>query len=573
MALDDSRFIKHNGATSLIRSLEYENVEVIFGYPGGAVLPIYDAIIESTIRHVLVRHEQGASHMADGYARASGKVGVCLATSGPGATNLVTGICNAHMDSIPMVAITGQVPTYLIGTDAFQEADIFGITMPIVKHSWLIKDAEEIPLVIHQAFHIARTGRPGPVLVDIPSDVSKALVTWKPNTEGPKLPGFKPNTEGHPKQIRAAVSVIRESKKPIIYCGGGVMRAGAAREIRDLANAINCPVTTTVMGLGAYPEDDPKSLGMLGMHGTSYANWAITRADTILAIGVRFDDRVTGNKATFGRQAKIVHIDVDPAEIEKNVPVKVPIVGDAKTVCRQILDLLAEEPIHESRAEWWEAIDQIRKKYPLDYARKPHELKPQYAIQRVAALADPEAIVAVDVGQHQMWAAQYYGFKTPDRFLSSSGLGTMGYGLPAAIGAQVARPDRQVVCLSGDGSIQMCIQELAVMAIEKLPVKLMIINNGYLGMVRQWQEQMYDHRYSSVALPYDAPPDFVKLAQAYGIRGERVTDAEKLDDMLRDVLAHDGPVLLDIRVTEEENVTPMVKPGGSVREQVEDELV
>ncbi|MCZ7582936.1 MAG: biosynthetic-type acetolactate synthase large subunit [Deltaproteobacteria bacterium] len=562
--------MKINGAAALIKQLEAEGVTVVFGYPGGAVLPIYDAILDSSIRHVLVRHEQGASHMADGYARVSGKVGVCLATSGPGATNLVTGIANAHMDSIPMVAITGNVPSYNIGTDAFQEADIYGITMPIVKHSYLVKDVEEIPQAVHQAFHIAGTGRPGPVLVDIPSDILKAATVYKA-PDGPNLEGYKPTVEGHPRQIKAALKAVRAAKRPIVYSGGGVLRSGAAPELTEFANRLNIPVTTTVMGLGAFPEDDPKSLGMLGMHGTSYANWAITRADLIMAIGVRFDDRVTGRKDTFGSQATIVHIDIDPAEIDKNVPVKIPIVGDVKSVLRQLLAELDEEPIDENRDEWFEAIGKIREKYPLDYDDNG-ELKPQTAIRLVKKHAAKDVIVAVDVGQHQMWTAQYFGFHSPDRMLSSSGLGTMGFGMPAAIGAQFAAPDRQVVCISGDGSIQMCIQELAVARTNDLPVKIFVINNGYLGMVRQWQEMMYSRRYSEVSLPPDAPPDFVKLAEAYGIRGERLTSVEQMDRALPGILADKGPVFIDVRVTEEENVTPMVKPGGSVSEQVEDEV-
>lgn len=564
--------MKINGALALVKSLEVEGVEVIFGYPGGAVLPIYDALLETPIRHVLVRHEQGGAHMADGYARVSGKVGVCIGTSGPGATNLVTGICNAHMDSIPLVAITGQVPSYNIGTDAFQEADIFGITLPIVKHSYLIKDVHDIPRVVKEAFHIASTGRPGPVLIDIPSDICKAVHDYKPAGDI-HLPGYKPNLEGHGKQIKAAVDAIRKAKRPIIYCGGGAQRSGAWKELRELAARIDSPVTTTIMGLGVFPENDPRSLGMLGMHGTSYANWAITRADLMLAIGVRFDDRVTGNKKSFGENATIIHIDIDPAEVDKNVPVHVPIVGDVKIVLGQMLDALDKDPIRADRAEWYEAIDAIRAKYPLDPPEAPDgHLKPQFAIKTISRVADEDAVVCVDVGQHQMWTAQYRCFTRPDRWLSSSGLGTMGFGLPAAVGAQFALPGAQVLTISGDGSIQMCIQELAVVAVEKLPIKICVINNGYLGMVRQWQEQMYNNRYSEVTLPPDAPPDFVKLAEAYGIRGMRVTEASALEGALREAFAHDGPVLLDIRVSREENVTPMVKPGGHVREQVEDEL-
>ncbi|MCC6160297.1 MAG: biosynthetic-type acetolactate synthase large subunit [Deltaproteobacteria bacterium] len=564
--------MKINGATALIKSLEAEGVEVIFGYPGGAVIQIYDGLLDSGIRHVLVRHEQGASHAADGYARASGKVGVCLGTSGPGATNLVTGICNAHMDSIPMVVLTGQVPSYNIGTDAFQEADIFGITLPIVKHSYLIKDVHDIPRVVKEAFHIALTGRPGPVLIDVPSDISKTMHQFRLATEI-DLPGYKPTTGGHPKQVKAAADLIRASKRPIIYCGGGVMRSGAAAELRQLAHRINAPVTTTIMGLGAFPEDDPKSLGMLGMHGTSYANWAITRADAMLAIGVRFDDRVTGNKTSFGQNAKIVHIDIDPAEIEKNIKVDVPIVGDVRDVLRALLEELDKDPSPPDRAEWYAAIDTIRAKYPLDAADgTPSELKPQYAIRRLSKLTHEDVIVCVDVGQHQMWSAQYWGFRHANKWLSSSGLGTMGFGLPAAIGAQIARPNDQVVLITGDGSIQMCIQELAVASAEKLPVKIFIMNNGFLGMVRQWQALMYNRRYSGVSLPPDAPPDFVKLAEAYGIRGMRITDVARFDQQAAEALAHDGPVLVDVRVAREENVTPMVKPGGHVHEQVEDEV-
>ena len=558
-----------NGAQALARSLEAQGVEVIFGYPGGAVLPIYDAFYDSTIRHILVRHEQGAAHMADGYARVSGKVGVCVATSGPGATNLVTGIANAYMDSIPMVAITGQVPRHMIGTDAFQESDIFGITLPIVKHSYLITDPREIPQVIAEAFHIAGTGRPGPVLIDIPSDVSKEVHSYKAVEKFTPPVGYSPNLVGHPLQLRKAVDAIRGHERPIIYAGGGVVSSGASAELVRLAEAIDAPVTTTIMGLGAYPENDRRSLGMLGMHGTSYANWAITRADLVLAIGVRFDDRVTGDAQTFCKDATIVHIDIDPAEIEKNVKVKIPIVGDVRNVLHQILKKLAKKPIEADRGEWWAQLDRVRKAYPLD-TEDTGTLRPQTVIRKIKEYAAPDAIVSVDVGQHQMWAAQHFGFTAPNRWLCSSGLGTMGYGLPAAIGAQVAAPNTQVINIAGDGSIQMCIQELAVMTQEKLPVKSLIINNGFLGMVRQWQEQMYSHRYKEVRLGTDTLPDFVKLAEAYGMRGERITTREELDTRLPEILAHPGPALVDIRVVEEENVTPMVTPGGSVKAAVED---
>lgn len=564
--------MKMTCAKALIESLKREGVEVIFGYPGGAVLPIYDALYQSDIRHILVRHEQGAAHMADGYARVSGKVGVCLSTSGPGATNLVTGIANAYMDSIPMVVITGQVPTYMIGTDAFQEADITGISMPVVKHSYLVKNADDLPMVIKEAFHLASTGRTGPVLIDLPSDVTKETINYKA-LDRFHLPGYRPTYKGHPRQIKTAADKILKAKRPILYIGGGVIRSGASKEIHQLATGYNIPVTTTLMGLGAFPETSRLSLGMLGMHGTWYANTAISKADLVIAVGVRFDDRVIGHLGSFANDVEVVHIDIDPAEIGKNVVPLVPIVGNVKDVTAALLQKLARNVSTKAkpvRARWLKLIAQWKKAHPMKYGTGP-VLKPQYVVEKICDVTKGRAIITTDVGQNQMWAAQYFKYTRPNTFVSSCGLGTMGFGLPSAIGAKVASPGEVVFCVAGDGSFQMNIQELAVAVIEKIPVKVAILNNGYLGMVRQWQELFYGKRYSHSDLRRDVSPDFVKLAQAYGAHGARIKETKDVVPALEKAIAVDGPYVIDFWVEEEENVFPMVQPGRPISEMLLEE--
>jgi acetolactate synthase I/II/III large subunit len=554
------------GAQALLESLKHEGVDIIFGYPGGQVLPLYDAMYSfKDIKHILVRHEQGAAHMADGYARATGKVGVCVATSGPGATNLVTGIANAHMDSIPMVAITGQVSTTLLGRDSFQEADITGITMPITKHNYLIKNVEDLPRIVKEAFYIARTGRPGPVLIDIPKDVFTHKLKYK-YPEAVDLPSYKPKIEGHPKQISVATKAIQAAKQPIIYAGGGVISAGAAKELKELAEKCNIPVTTTLMGKGAFPETHELSLGMLGMHGTAFANYAITECDLLIAIGARFDDRVTGHIAKFAPNAKIIHIDVDPAEISKNVRVDIPIVGDIKRVLKALNEKVAAK---EKHAAWVEQIEEWKKKYPLAY-KKEAVLKPQYVIEQIYELTkDRDTIIATEVGQHQMWSAQFYKFSQPRSWISSGGLGTMGFGFPAAIGAQFGRPEALVIDIAGDGSIQMNIQELTTAVNHKLPVKICVLNNSFLGMVRQWQELIYEHHYSHTNLCNN--PDLVKVAEAYGAAGLRATKPEEVVPTLEKAFAiNDRPVLIDFVIAKEENVFPFVPPGQAINEMIID---
>jgi acetolactate synthase I/II/III large subunit len=552
---------------AIMECLKAEGVEVVFGYPGGANLPTYDAFVDAGIKHVLVRHEQGGGHAAEGYARATGKVGVALGTSGPGATNLVTAITDAMMDSTPVVFLTGQVRTDLLGTDGFQEADMLGITMPIVKHSFMIQHPNEIPRAIHEAFHIARTGRPGPVVVDIPTDLSRAEIDYEPVTDL-QLPGYQPTTEGNQKQIRQAAKALASARRPVIYAGGGVVNANAAEELTALAREDRFPVTCTLMGLGAFPAPDPQWLGMLGMHGTRTANYAIDEADLICCVGARFDDRVTGKLSEFAPRAKFIHIDVDPAEISKNVPAHIPIVGDAKSVLTKLVaEYRALDRDHGRLEEWWQRIDAWRERHPLRYDDSTDsEIKPQFMIQALYEATAGDAIVVADVGQHQMWTAQYYDFKQPRQWINSGGLGTMGYGLPAAMGAAVGSPDTAVVCVTGDGGVQMNIQELATCAIEQIPVKIFIMNNGYLGMVRQWQELFWDRRYSHVDM--GNVPDFVKLAEAYGCTGLRFTDKSTLVDDMKAALAIDGPVLVDVRVTKEENVFPMIAPGAAAREMV-----
>jgi acetolactate synthase-1/2/3 large subunit len=554
---------------AILEALKREGVDTIFGFPGGVLLPIYDALYDFDINHVLVRHEQGAGHAADGYARASGKVGVCMATSGPGATNLVTAIANAYMDSVPIVAITGQVSRALIGLDSFQEADVTGITLPIVKHSYLVKDAGDLPRIIREAFYIAGTGRPGPVLIDIPVDVSREEMEFDPSAVPTMhLPGYKPTVKGHPKQIREAARVIAAAERPVIYAGGGVISADASEELRELAFYGHIPVTTTLTGKGCFPEDDALAMGMLGMHGTPYANYSISRSDLIVAVGVRFDDRVTGKLEAFAPEARFIHVDVDPAEISKNVKVDVPIVGDARWVLAALLDELRKLELSPARhLPWMEQVEAWKRDHPLK-VREPEEgqIMPEAAVQKIWEVSRGEAVVCTEVGQHQMWAAQHYLARHPRRFISSAGLGTMGFGFPAAIGAQVACPDSLVVDIAGDGSFQMTLQELATAVQHGLPVKVCIINNQYLGMVRQWQELFWQGRYSHTCM--ECQPDFVKLAEAYGALGFRATRPEELEEVLRVGLTAGGPAVIDIRVKQEANVYPMIPAGGTVGDMI-----
>jgi acetolactate synthase-1/2/3 large subunit len=554
-------------ADALMECLKAEGVDVVFGLPGGANLPTYDALYDGGIRHILVRHEAGGGHAAEGYAKATGRVGVAFGTSGPGATNLVTPIADAMLDSVPTVFITGQVRTELIGTDGFQEADTGGITMPIVKHSFMVQSPLEIPRAIHEAFHLARTGRPGPVVVDVPQDLSRADIPYEPVGDV-SLPGYQPTTEGNQKQIRLAAKALANSRRPVIYAGGGVVNAGAASELTELATADRFPVTCTLMGLGAFPAPHDQWLGMLGMHGTRTANYAMDEADLICAIGARFDDRITGKLSEFAPRAKFIHIDVDPAEISKNVPAHIPIVGDARNILPRLLSEYRALDTDSARLEdWWSRIRGWQRQHPLGYEDSPDsEIKPQYMIEALYEATGGEAIVTSDVGQHQMWAAQYYHFSKPRRWINSGGLGTMGFGLPAAMGAQVGCPDQLVCCVAGDGSVQMNAQELATCADHGIPVKVFVMNNGYLGMVRQWQELFWDGRYSQVDM--GRHPDFVKLAEAYGVRGMRLEDKAALVDGMREAIATDGPVLVDVRVTREENTYPMIPAGQAARDMV-----
>ncbi|HEY2571741.1 MAG TPA: biosynthetic-type acetolactate synthase large subunit [Solirubrobacteraceae bacterium] len=552
---------------AVMECLKAEGVEVVFGLPGGANLPTYDAFVTGGLRHILVRHEAGGGHAAEGYAKATGKVGVAFATSGPGATNLITPICDAMMDSVPVVFITGQVRTELLGTDGFQEADTIGISMPVVKHSFMITRPQEIPRAIHEAFHIARSGRPGPVLVDIPQDLSRAEIDYEPVTDL-RLPGYQPRVEGNQKQIRQAAKALAAAQRPVIYAGGGVVNAEASDELVEFATSDRFPVTCTLMGLGAFPAPHDQWLGMLGMHGTRAANYAMDEADLICAVGARFDDRITGKLSEFAPRAKFIHIDVDPAEISKNVPAHIPIVGDAKHVLAKLLiEYRAIGPDRERLSAWWTRIEGWKEKYPLAYEDSAdNEIKPQFMVQALHEATGGEAIVTSDVGQHQMWAAQYYDFPRPRRWINSGGLGTMGFGLPAAMGAAVACPDRLVCCIAGDGSVQMNAQELATCAQEQIPIKVFIMNNGYLGMVRQWQELFWDGKYSHVET--GEFPDFVKLAEAYGATGMRFEDKTTLVADMKRAIQTPGPVLVDVRVTREENTYPMIPAGQAAREMV-----
>ncbi|GGD48244.1 biosynthetic-type acetolactate synthase large subunit [Paenibacillus nasutitermitis] len=547
------------GSEMLLRSLVLEGVDCVFGYPGGAVLFIYDAMHGfSDFHHLLTRHEQGAIHAADGYARASGKVGVCIATSGPGATNLVTGIATAYMDSVPLVVITGNVATNFIGTDAFQEADITGITMPITKHSYLVRDVDDLPRIIHEAFHIANTGRKGPVLIDIPKDVSSHKALFKPVNEV-SIRGYNPTVSAKKPQIDKMIKAIEEAERPVILAGGGVVYSGGHEELFEFATKAGIPITTTLLGLGAFPSGNDLWMGMPGMHGTYTANKAIQSADLLINIGARFDDRVTMKLNGFAPKAKIVHIDIDPAEIGKNVPTDIPIVGDIKTVLQQA----NKDVKYAAKADAWRAhILQSKQDYPLSYVDSDVELKPQWVIEMIHETTKGEAIVTTDVGQHQMWAAQYYRFNQPRSWITSGGLGTMGFGFPSSIGAQMAHPDRLVVSINGDGGMQMCAQELAVCSINNIPVKVAIINNQVLGMVRQWQELIYENRTSHIDLA--GSPDFVKLSEAYGVKAFRATNKEEARDAWIAAMDHPGPAVVEFVVRKGENVYPMVTQGSTI---------
>lgn len=559
---------RRTGAYALIDSLCRHGVKHIFGYPGGAILPIYDELYRAEARgelqHILVRHEQGASHAADGYARATGKVGVCFATSGPGATNLVTGIATAHMDSIPMVVVTGQVARAAIGTDAFQETDIFGITLPVVKNSYVVRRAEDMARIVAEAFHIASTGRPGPVLIDVPKDVGIEEFNYVPVPPGQiKLTGYRPTVKGNPRQINAALQLIAAAEKPLLYVGGGAVAANAHARITELAERFQIPVTTTLMGLGSFDEHHALSVGMLGMHGTAYANFAVSQCDLLIAVGARFDDRVTGKLDEFASRAKVIHIDIDPAEVGKNRAPEVPIVGDVRQVLEQMLERAREVEYFSSSDRtklWLEKINRWREDYPLAVPRPDGALSPQEVIVELDSQA-PQAYYTTDVGQHQMWAAQFLK-NGPRRWISSAGLGTMGYGLPAAMGAKVALPDEEVICISGDASFQMSPQELGTLAQFGINVKTVIINNGWQGMVRQWQQAFFGERYSSSNMEVGMP-DFEILAKAYGIKGMLVKDRADLKDAIAEMLAYRGPVLMDVRVTKNENCYPMIAPGKS----------
>jgi acetolactate synthase-1/2/3 large subunit len=560
--------MKLKGADILLKMLQEEEVDTVFGYPGGAVIDIYDALMEEkSINHVLVRHEQGAAHAADGYARATGKVGVCLVTSGPGATNTVTGIASAYMDSIPMVILTGQVPTALIGNDAFQEVDIVGITRPCTKHNYLVKDVRNLARTIKEAFHIARSGRPGPVLVDLPKDVINATTQF--NVPGEvKLKSYNPTYKPNIKQLNKVVDLIAKAQKPVIFSGGGVSLCQGHRELTELACNLQIPVTSTLMGLGGFPGTDPLWLGMLGMHGTFRANMAVSECDLLLSVGVRFDDRVTGKTDEFAPNAKIVQIDIDPTSIQKNVPVHVPVVGDCKISLAEINTLVDKkkwEGLEETRKPWLAQVDEWKQTTPLAY-QQAEVIKPQYVIETLYDLTGGDAIISTEVGQNQMWAAQYYHVKEPGHFITSGGLGAMGFGLPAAIGAQVGAPGTTVVDIAGDGSIQMNIQELATAVQYNLPVKVVILNNGFLGMVRQWQELFYKRRYSSTQFVH--APDFVKLAEAYGAVGLRAKTPDEVASVLRQGLECNRPVVMDFVVEPEESVYPMVPAGAPIKKML-----
>lgn len=559
--------MKMSGAKIFLESLLKEGVDTIFGFPGGVVLPIYDVLYDAPIRHILTRHEQGATHAADGYARATGKPGVCLVTSGPGATNTVTGIATAYMDSIPIVIFTGQVPTALIGNDAFQEADIIGITRPCTKHSYLVRDVSDLAQTIKEAFYIAMSGNPGPVLIDLPKDILTAETKFEyPKTVN--LRSYKPKVEGHHRQIKKMADEITRSKKPVIYAGGGVILSNASDELTALSKITQLPVTTTLMGLGSFPSKSKLSLGMCGMHGTFRANLAITEADLLIAIGARFDDRVTGKIDKFSVNSKKIQINIDPTSIGKNIQVDLPVVGDIKNVLKKLNTELKQikKDWKKDLKEWHKKIDGWKQTYPLAYKQGKSTIKPQYVIEQISKITGGNAIFTTDVGQHQMWSAQYLEFKKPRTFLTSGGLGTMGYGFPAGLGAQAAFPKKTVFVISGDGSFQMNSQELITAVQYNLPVKIAIINNGFLGMVRQWQQLFYQKRYSHTCLA--CSPDFVKLAESYGAKGLRVKKPDEVRKTLEKAMAYDGPVVIDFVVAPEENVYPMVPAGKPINEML-----
>lgn len=573
MQLQSVAVKRATGAYALIDSLKRHGVRHIFGYPGGAILPIYDEVYraeaDGSIQHILVRHEQGAAHAADGYARATGMVGVCFGTSGPGATNLVTGIATAQMDSIPMVVITGQVPRAAIGSDAFQEIDIYGITLPIVKHSYVARDPRDIPRMVAEAFHIASTGRPGPVLIDVPKDVGLEEFDYTPVEPGSvKLVGYRPTVKGNPRQIAQAVELIRQAHRPLLYVGGGAIAASAHAEIQELAEHFHIPVTTTLMGKGAFDENHPLAVGMLGMHGTAYANFAVSECDLLIAVGARFDDRVTGKLDEFASSAKVIHIDIDPAEVGKNRKPEVPIVGDVRQVLIDLLHRIREAGVQTDSHHtlpWRLKIKNWREDYPLQIPHPNDSLSPQEVIAELGRQA-PNAYYTTDVGQHQMWAAQFLN-TGPRRWISSAGLGTMGYGVPAAMGAKFALPEEEVICVSGDASFQMNLQELATIAQYDVNIKIIVINNGWQGMVRQWQQTFYDERYVASNMEVGMP-DLVKLGDAFGIKGMSISRRDELAPAIAEMLAHPGPVLLDVRVKKDENCYPMVAPGKNNAEML-----
>jgi acetolactate synthase I/II/III large subunit len=561
--------MKLSGAQILMKTLREEGVDTIFGYPGGAVIDIYDELVKTDIRHVLVRHEQGAVHAADGYARAAGKVGVCLVTSGPGATNTVTGIASAYMDSIPMVVVTGQVPRGLIGNDAFQEVDIVGITRPCTKHNYLVESTDSLARVIKEAFYIARSGRPGPVLIDIPKDVVNTTVDYKEPGDV-RMRSYNPTINPNKRQLQKVVKLVEKAQRPVIFAGGGIILSKASEELTRFARQAQIPVTTSLMGLGAFPGSDPLWLGMIGMHGTYRANMCTSECDLLIAIGVRFDDRVTGKTDSFAAQAEIVHIDIDPTSIRKNIPVTVPVVGDCHAALSTLNGMLDEADLSDidgKREKWFARIEEWKNLSRLAYVQG-ETIKPQYVVEKLYELTGGDAIITTEVGQNQMWAAQFYHFNRPNHFITSGGLGVMGFGLPAAIGAQIARPDRLVVDIAGDGSIQMNIQEMATAVQCRLPVKVAILNNGYLGMVRQWQELFYDKRYACTCM--DHAPDFVKLAEAYGAVGLRATTPDEVETVLKQGLSNykDRPVIMDFAVDKEESVYPMVPAGAPITEML-----
>ncbi|MFO7832349.1 MAG: biosynthetic-type acetolactate synthase large subunit [Desulfuromonadaceae bacterium] len=562
--------MKKTGSQITLECLRLEGVETIFGYPGGTVINLYNDLMDSPINHILTRHEQAAVHAADAFARSTGNVGVAFATSGPGATNTVTGIATAYMDSIPMVVITGQVPTPLIGNDAFQEADMVGITRPITKHNYLVRDINDLARIIKQAFYIARTGRPGPVLIDLPKDIQVASTEFS-YPDKVEMRGYKPTITPNPRQLEKAVEMMLEARKPVIYVGGGATLSDVDKDLLELAEAIQAPVTTTLMGMSSFPKKHPLSMGMLGMHGTFYANMAITNSDLLIALGARFDDRVTGKIDTFAPTAKIIHVDVDPTSIKKNVRVDLPVVGVLPKVLPALVEGLKKKTgeLQETLAAtqgWRDQVNEWKEQHPMTYKNTKTTIKPQYVIEKLCELTDEDAIITTEVGQHQMWTAQFYDFSMPRTFITSGGLGTMGFGLPAALGAQAAFPKRQVIDISGDGSFQMNSQELATLVQYRLPVKIIILNNNFLGMVRQWQQLFFDKRYSQTCM--ELPIDFIKLAQAYGAEGFRATKPEDVEKVLRQGLETPGPVIMEFKVAREENVLPMVPAGAGLNEMV-----